>query len=430
MDDLCSRFIINIPEGERHDLIRVFFQIELAHWFYLDFYCQGNPDLKGCGIKDFSALIFQHCPTLTDHASNVDKILESWREYKMAVPTYGAIMLDPTLKQCLLVQGYWAKASWGFPKGKVNEEESCEECAIREVLEETGFDIRPLIDPQAFIEYRMNEQLNRLYIVPGISMETEFEPRTRNEIKHLQWFRLDWLPANKKDTVCKQQYGLNPNSFFMVIPFVKSLRKWIAKKQGKSDNLQAESDSNPAKSAKLSKGRDAKESEGKPLTEKQRQKQQSQFAQQMQNEFFEYLQHKDALVTGPPPSTARLKSAGREQKGKSSSPPHFPKTPGGKSYTATSKLSTSGAKNQVQILKRDGTMSGSTRRSLSGQFTDANISPDGAQVLQPLGQDGFFSTTWANFSLDTNAVMAAMFPVIPPIFSLPPPHFVGVTSTH
>ena len=31
------------------------------------------------------------------------------------------------------MQGYWAKASWGFPKGKVNEEESCEECAIREV---------------------------------------------------------------------------------------------------------------------------------------------------------------------------------------------------------------------------------------------------------------------------------------------------------
>ncbi len=37
----------------------------------------------------------------------------------MAVPTYGAILLDPTLEFCLLVQGFWAKASWGFPKGKV-----------------------------------------------------------------------------------------------------------------------------------------------------------------------------------------------------------------------------------------------------------------------------------------------------------------------
>ena len=35
--------------------------------------------------------------------------------------------------QCLLVQGYWAKASWGFPKGKVNEDEIDYMCAIREV---------------------------------------------------------------------------------------------------------------------------------------------------------------------------------------------------------------------------------------------------------------------------------------------------------
>lgn len=52
---LCfSRFIINIPEEERQDLIRIFFQIELAHWFYLDFYCEENADLKQCGIKEFS----------------------------------------------------------------------------------------------------------------------------------------------------------------------------------------------------------------------------------------------------------------------------------------------------------------------------------------------------------------------------------------
>jgi ADP-ribose pyrophosphatase YjhB (NUDIX family) len=36
--------------------------------------------------------------------------------------------------QCLLVQGYWVKASWGFPKGKVNQDELPVDCAIREVL--------------------------------------------------------------------------------------------------------------------------------------------------------------------------------------------------------------------------------------------------------------------------------------------------------
>ena len=42
--------------------------------------------------------VFRHCPTLSEHANNVDKILESWREYKMAVPTYGAILMDPGLQ--------------------------------------------------------------------------------------------------------------------------------------------------------------------------------------------------------------------------------------------------------------------------------------------------------------------------------------------
>ena len=31
---------------------------------------------------------------------------------------------------------------WGFPKGKINEGEKMEDCAVREVLEETGLNIK------------------------------------------------------------------------------------------------------------------------------------------------------------------------------------------------------------------------------------------------------------------------------------------------
>ena len=69
---VLSRFIINIPEEERTDLIRIFFQIEIAHWFYLDFYCESmasavsdesenlitqqptSQQLKPCSIKKFA----------------------------------------------------------------------------------------------------------------------------------------------------------------------------------------------------------------------------------------------------------------------------------------------------------------------------------------------------------------------------------------
>jgi mRNA-decapping enzyme subunit 2 len=68
LDDLASRFIINIPDKERADMIRICFQIELAHWFYLDFMLPTNNSqnstndnvkkLPPCGIKQFSWQIF------------------------------------------------------------------------------------------------------------------------------------------------------------------------------------------------------------------------------------------------------------------------------------------------------------------------------------------------------------------------------------
>ncbi|ESP00663.1 hypothetical protein LOTGIDRAFT_112447 [Lottia gigantea] len=213
LDDLCSRFIINVPEQEREDSIRVFFQIELAHWFYLDFYCAEQPELK--------TLIFRHCPVLNGTPDEVERKLVEWKAYKMSVPTYGAIILDPEIKFCLLVQGWWVKSSWGFPKGKVNAAEAPHDCASREVMEETGLDISQLIDKNVFLESQMNGQLIRLYIVPGVSLDTHFQPKTRKEIKSMQWFPVDVLPSHKRDQNCRTQLGMNPNNFFMVIPFVR-----------------------------------------------------------------------------------------------------------------------------------------------------------------------------------------------------------------
>lgn len=48
--------------------------------------------------------------------------------------------MNTDLDKVLLVQSYFAKSSWGFPKGKVNEDEDPLHCAIREVYEETGND--------------------------------------------------------------------------------------------------------------------------------------------------------------------------------------------------------------------------------------------------------------------------------------------------
>ncbi|XP_034944451.1 m7GpppN-mRNA hydrolase [Chelonus insularis] len=231
LDDLSSRFIINVPEEERKDLVRICFQIELAHWFYLDFYCANEVSkLRSCTMDEFAMHIFQHIPFLKSHVQRLDSVLEQWREYKQNVPTFGAIVLNEDMSKVLLVQNYWSKNSWGFPKGKVNEDEDPSHCAVREVLEETGFDISGLIDKNEYIESIINDRLVRLYIICGVQKDTKFQPQTRKEIKNVEWFSLSDLPNTARDMTPKVKMGVGPNAFFMVVPFVKRMKRWVQEK--------------------------------------------------------------------------------------------------------------------------------------------------------------------------------------------------------
>lgn len=128
--------------------------------------------------------------------------------------------------QCVLVKGWKSSAAWGFPKGKINQQESERDCAVREVLEETGFDCGSLLssDSADFMELTMREQKIRLYIVPGVDEETHFETLTRKEISRIAWFRLSDLPTWKKNKAPPQGMG---GKFYLISPFVGKLKQWI-----------------------------------------------------------------------------------------------------------------------------------------------------------------------------------------------------------
>lgn len=117
--------------------------------------------------------------------------------------------------QCLMVQGYWAKASWGFPKGKVNADEPSMVCAIREVREETSFDCTPYISEDSYIEKTIRGTKTRLYLVPGVKQEVSFQPMTRKEIKDIRWFAIKDLPDSKAERTPGQ------NNYYMAMPFIR-----------------------------------------------------------------------------------------------------------------------------------------------------------------------------------------------------------------
>ena len=162
--------------------------MEEAQWFYEDFIRPIDPTLPSLHLKDFCLAIFQHCPLLS--AFTDDQHLAAYQEflgYKTRVPVRGAILLNHEMDHVLLVKGWKKGASWSFPRGKINKDEKDLDCAVREVYEETGYDIQaaglvPEPDLVKAIDVTMREQHMRLFVFRDVPEDTHFEPRTRKEI--------------------------------------------------------------------------------------------------------------------------------------------------------------------------------------------------------------------------------------------------------
>ncbi|KAJ5952128.1 mRNA decapping protein 2 Box A [Penicillium vulpinum] len=249
LDDLCVRFIINLPREELESVERICFQVEEAQWFYEDFIRPLDPALPSMNLKTFAMRIFQHCPLMSSwsHYHHVAAFQE-FLDYKTRVPVRGAIMLNQEMDEVVLVKGWKKGANWSFPRGKINKGEKDLDCAIREVYEETGFDVRSanLVkdeDDVKYIEITMREQHMRLYVFRGLPRDAYFEPRTRKEISKIEWYKLSELPTLKKSKQHDEGLAVaNANKFYMVAPFLSPLKKWIA--QQKKLDLRAQAGTN------------------------------------------------------------------------------------------------------------------------------------------------------------------------------------------
>ena len=104
LDDLSVRFIVNCPAEDAESFERVFFQIELAHWNYVDFYvpAYGLPSWK---LAVFARALFRRCPALQPFQAEVTQLLTQWKDYKLKVPVCGSILVNERLDKVSETRG-------------------------------------------------------------------------------------------------------------------------------------------------------------------------------------------------------------------------------------------------------------------------------------------------------------------------------------
>lgn len=110
------------------------------------------------------------------------------------------------------------KKYYNFPKGKVNEGEEGHVCAVREVWEEIGLDIRELVNPDCCIQYSVKKENKTMFVVVGVNENYQFKPNntTRNEIGSIVWKSLKEFESRK-----------NEEKFYLIKHFLDPLLLFI-----------------------------------------------------------------------------------------------------------------------------------------------------------------------------------------------------------
>jgi len=235
-ESLEFRFLINLPDEELEKPERLFFQIEQAHWFYEDFLADEHKHLRHFhDFKQFAKEMFKRCEMLQSMMGRFDEMHDAFAKYRTRIPVFGAILLNADMTRVLLVKSYRGN-SWGFPKGKVNQDEADYDCAAREVYEEIGYDCSSLINPNHFVESmsKQGKQI-KLFIVRGVPEDFSYAPRVRKEISEVKFFNVSELPTNKENKSRK---------FWALQVFTPRLLRWI-QRQPKTKGTGGKSGSRP-----------------------------------------------------------------------------------------------------------------------------------------------------------------------------------------
>jgi len=99
----------------------------------------------------------------------------------------GAFIYDPENKKVLLVQS--RGQFWGFPKGSIERDEQVQDCAVREVKEETGI----TINSEDFIKATTIKKRATYYYIEMKSGNINLQEQDENDANGITWICIECL---------------------------------------------------------------------------------------------------------------------------------------------------------------------------------------------------------------------------------------------
>lgn len=219
LTEILNKFPISLNHWRLGYYAPVCEMVQLAHWHYLDNYGT-KQELKKQKLVDFAYIVLEKIFSNID-LYNLDDIFAEWRRQRNCMPRSGAILIDESMSKILLVKTFKSE-SWMFPSGKMEAGECMENCAIREVFEETGFDISNIIDSNLFIQHKKPIR-RKLYLIKNVPESFPMEPRVNNEIVACEWFNVDNLIAAIAHKINKYI----PKEFRSIAPFLNQIRDFM-----------------------------------------------------------------------------------------------------------------------------------------------------------------------------------------------------------
>lgn len=226
LEDLLARFLINVPSEDLASVERIFFQVEEAHWFYSDYVRVLNPSLPPMKIKPFACRLLALAPLIW-RWGDPSEALARFGKYKSTIPVRGLALFSPDLSKVLLVKGTDSN-SWSFPRGKISKGESDVDCAVREALEETGFNAAGFVNENDYIERTMLGKNYKIFLCKNVPLDYPFAPIARFEIVKIEWHDVKQLVKRAK---------ASPNQYFIVSAMIKPILKWIDRQKGSEADL-------------------------------------------------------------------------------------------------------------------------------------------------------------------------------------------------